>query len=248
MTYDLFVKSYKKDFPWLKNCLRSVSEKCHGFRNLVIVVPMQDLPEISTWGLTRETVVGFSEPEGLGYTIQQCVKLDADKYSDADFITYLDSDLYFTRECSPEMLMNNGKPVVYMTDWKKWTDPYGITKDVPWKPGSEHIVKQKVQYEFMRRHPFTYPRWLLKSFKEYVKREFGYDHWQYFLNGKFTHPMSEFNLLGSFAYVFYNGKFEFIDTESVKLPEPFVHQFWSHGGPGHKDNHDMLLKHGLTIT
>jgi hypothetical protein len=248
MDTDIFIKSYAKDFPWLKNCLRSISERCSGFRRTIILVPMLDLPAISTWGLTREVIVGVSEPAGKGYDIQQCYKMEADKYTDAELIMFFDSDLYAVKDINPKILNVDGKPTIYMTKWEKLTDKEEKKGATMWREVMEHIMKQSIPCEFMRRHPFVYPRWLLKSFRDYIEREFKFSIWEYFVGGKCKYPLSEFNLLGAFAWVFYKSKFNFVDTDSLTMPDPLVYQFWSHGGPGYADNHNMLLKHGLTIT
>ena len=248
MVTDIFIKSYRKDFPWLKNCLRSITERCRGFRKTILVVPNQDLDELKTWGLTQETVIGVDEPSGRGYDIQQCIKLEADKYSDADYITFFDSDLYATKELRPEMLFSNNKPIIYITALSSLNGEDRKIDAVPWRPVMEHVMKQKIQYEYMRRHPMTYPVWILKSFRDYVQREFKFNIWEYFVGGKCPHPLSEFNVIGAFAWVFYKNRFVFVNTEKGIMPEPFVVQFWSHGGPGHPFNAPLLLKYGLTIT
>jgi hypothetical protein len=93
------------------------------------------------------------------------VKLDADKYTDADFICYLDSDTIFTRPVTPELFFRDGKIAWMITPYEK--------VQTPWQPIVEKFLKRPVPFETMRRHPMVIPRWLLAELRAFCEREHG---------------------------------------------------------------------------
>lgn len=210
---DIFIKTYPDDYPWLEYCLRSIRKFATGFRKVVIVssAPLK----------ADATVFQVKEHIEDGYLSQQIFKLNADNFSDADYILHIDSDTIFTRPVSPETYFTNGK-----IDWLM--TPY-VKTETPWKAITEKFLKQPVEFEFMRRFPIMIPRWLYAAIRGFSERTHGVSADSYVVSQPYR-EFSEFNALGAFAYQFHNERFNWLNTENGNWPELTVDQRWSRGG------------------
>lgn len=219
VSHDLFIKSYRKDFPWLIYCLRSIAKFSSGFRDIIIVVPEEDRKEIDTWGLTMEKV--FSEVEyGRGYLLQQVRKLTADKYTDADVIVFIDSDCLLSKPFSPPDLYSNGKITMLMTPYTE------MPPDFPWQKPTEKALGFPCPYETMRRHPFVYPSRIIKACRDHIENLHQTDIEDYIMSQE---AFSEFNAVGSFCWEKHRESFDWIDTTKAnELPPLMLKQYWSH--------------------
>lgn len=218
MTYDIVIRSYKKDFKWLVYCLQSITKFCDGFRQVVVVVPDQDKEEIETWNLTKERIVSVHE-YGRGYLHQQTSKMLADTFTDADVIMFLDSDCVLTEPLRPEMLYTNGKLTMLITPYTEFPD------DFPWQKPTEKALGFPCPFETMRRHPFAYPSKILRECREHVEALHHQDITSYIMS---QHAFSEFNVIGSFCREMMPSWFHFIDTTKEPLPNTVLKQYWSH--------------------
>ncbi len=219
-TCDIFIKTYPPDYPWLAYCLRSINKFATGFRKSVIVHPEGQPPTGADIGYTYHGV--GEQPDG--YLWQMVIKLDADRYTDAAFILYIDSDTIFTKPVSPKNYMANGKVIWMLTPYEKVS--------TPWQPTIEKFLKKPVRFEFMRRQPFLVPRWLLAELRAFCEREHGITLDAYIL-GQPHRAFSEFNALGAFAYEFFRDEFVWVNTEETppdQWPVLTVMQSWSRGG------------------
>lgn len=219
MTTDIFIKSYRGDFEWLPGCLHSIQKYATGFRDVVIVVPDTD----SLDHLTVEKVIKVTEL-GHPYMFQQVVKMFADTYTNADFISFVDSDCVFTSPVTPETFMTNGKPNWLHTPW----DKTGEDARSAWGDVMLKCIGEFPPSEFMRRHPQLVPRWALEEFRGFVSSKHGVSLDHYILNQP-GRCFSEFNCLGFFLWLHHREKFHWINTEEW-LPPAVLKQFWSHGG------------------
>lgn len=220
-TCDIFIKSYKKDEEWLTYCLRSIERFCSGFTGIEIVVPSNDCFQSS---FDLEKCHWHIRPEygNDGYLSQQVFKLNADTFTNADYILFIDSDTMFTRPVTPKTYFKDGKIVWIIT-------PYSETQ-TPWEPITEKFLKMPVEYETMRRHPIVVPRWLLAEVQEFCQRAHNMSIADYVMSQP-AKEFSEFNVLGAHAYQFHRDKFHWVDTSKVpenEWPELTVNQEWSH--------------------
>jgi len=103
--YDIFIRTYPADYPWLDFCLVSIAKYTTGFRKIWIVSPEEP-------GLLRTTHEKhlniewkkMNEESPDGYLSQQIHKLYADVITDyePDYILHIDSDTLFTRPVTPQ--------------------------------------------------------------------------------------------------------------------------------------------------
>lgn len=222
MKYALFFKGYERDKSWLDYALRSVEKFCQGFDEIVIVMPDG---QHFTHQIAR--VVEIREQADCNhYLFQQSTKLHADAITEAEFITFSDSDTIFTRPVSPEMLFTDGK-----LNWMM--SPYADV-DTPWQSGASAFIGIPVAFEFMRRFPICVPRWLLTEVRAFCQNRHGMTLNEYVMAQEPPNPpFSEFNALGAYAYYFHPKQFNWIDTSQVpesEWPELVVLQSYSHDG------------------
>lgn len=212
MKTDIFIKTYKKDFPFLRYCLLSIQKFCTGFNEVVIVCPNKDVDLLKSYGFPDIRVVGIEE-KGNGYMYQQVVKLKAFNYCNAEAILYVDSDCVFIKPSSPKDFMHDGRPMLLRTKYDKPGMPLFYQKS------TEKATGFKSEWEYMRRHPMMHLREVLMSFP---------DMEQYVLSPE-NIQFSEFNYIGQMIEKHHAEKYVLTDTDFY-LPEKRLEQFWSHGG------------------
>ncbi len=230
MTYSILIKSFKKDFGWLAYCLKSIHKFATGFSEVVVIIPDDcDLP------LTAERLVKIHEPgpvasspnnHGTGYTFQQIVKMNADKYTTSDMVVHLDSDCVFTKPVTPNDLMVDEKPLWLMTPF---ADILPTDKNL-----EAHFESIKAfsgippEFEMMRRHSQMIPRWAYGCFRNYVQEKHGQSFETWALSQPFR-GVTEFNFIGQFLHREFPNFIHFHDTR-FGIPPSFVEQYWSWSG------------------
>jgi hypothetical protein len=217
VTTSLFIKSYRGDFRWLTYCLRSIQKFATGFQEIVIVIPDTDNLD----HLTAERVVKVKE-SGTPYLFQQVVKMYADTYTDADFISFVDSDCIFVEPVTPETFMTDGKVNWLYTPWEH------IPEDVKWREVMQKCLGEDPPAEMMRRHPQMIPRWALEEFRGFVAQKHGVSLEHYILSQP-GRSFSEFNVCGFYLWLYHHDKIHWINTEDY-LPPTVLSQYWSWGG------------------
>ncbi len=230
MTCSILIKSFQKDFGWLAYCLKSIHKFASGFSEVVVIIP-----DDCDLRLTAERLIKIHEPgpsasspnnHGTGYTYQQVVKMNADKYTTSDFVCHLDSDCIFVKPVTPNDLMVEGKPLWMMTPFM---DILPTDKNL-----NAHVESMKKfsgidpEFEFMRRHSQVIPRWAYGCFREYCLSRHNKTFEQYAMASGFR-GISEFNLIGDFLYREFRNFIHFHDTR-FGIPESYVLQNWSWDG------------------
>jgi hypothetical protein len=170
------------------------------------------------------------------YLGQQVTKLYADTYTDADFIIHVDSDCIFRRTCSPSDLCKGGRPELLVTPCSQFPGR------APWQIATERFLRSKMSYDFMRRQPLMYPRWIYGELRQYARDL----HKQELADYVMAQPplgFSEFNALGAFAYSFYRSAFHWVETDEIAFDERFCRIFWSREGlhEGHQCEIESIL-------
>jgi hypothetical protein len=239
-TVDILVRSYYKDFGWLSFCLRAIAKYCHGVRDVVVVVPEGSGERLRLAGVTPAHVQYCPQfPDD--YLGQQVTKLYADTYTDADFIIHVDSDCIFRRTCSPTDLCKGERPHLLVTSCSQFPDK------APWQIATERFLKSKIGYDFMRRQPLMYPRWIYGELRQYALNLHKQELADYVLDRP---PLgfSEFNALGAFAYSFYRSAFHWVETDEIAFDEQFCRIFWSREGLHEEHQYEIESILGLNNT
>lgn len=224
-TIDIFIKSYRKDFVWLKHALNSITRNVTGYNNVILLIPIADKELFDTRVLPDRTLVHYVSDEGDGYLRQQYYKLTAHKYSFADYILYGDSDCFFDHKIDLQDFIAGGKPEILYTDWSKVGDA------ICWRDPTERVMGEPVPFEFMRRNTCIYHRQTIVNL----------NNWKPDLESivmKSKH-FSEFNLIGAYAFKFEGMYYNFINTDNWTYTDPKAVQIWSHASkePGVSETH-----------
>ncbi len=230
MITDIFIRSYASDLPWVPYALRSLQKFVTGIRDIIISVPEEDLRGFKDLHLVKEILVPSRVPGSVmsGYLGQQCDKLRAHLYTDADTILFWDSDVLAVRRFSPDDLLINGKPRWLITPYAKLIKSDG-SPDVPWQPITEKAIGRPVEFEAMRCHPLMVPRTALIEFGIFMEQLHGMTLEQYIADQP-NREFSEWNCIGMWAYYYAPEFFSFWNTEVRGVPAPLVRQWWSWGG------------------
>lgn len=226
MTTDIFIKTYRHDFQWLQESLKTIRRFWSGHRNVVIVCPERDVQGLRSFATGgQEKIVGVKETND-GYIFQQAVKLNAHNYTDADHIVYSDSDCLWKAPTRPEHFFRGSKPYMLYTRWED------VPEALMWRGGTEHALKQRTPAEFMRRHPLVYPKSVLKKMDAWFIKNHGVPASQLMLRLGRQWRLSEFNVMGSWAWLHDHDAFYWIDTKAQRheVPEARLDQFWSYEG------------------
>lgn len=198
MTFDVFLKSWRKDRFMLDYCLRSLKKRATGFRQTIVLLPKADAVHFDGVDFRGAKVIWVDETIKNGYMGQQVFKHRAFEYSDADFILFPDSDCFAFNDISPSSFLNSeGKPIHLIT-------PYGGTGDKgmeAWKDITSRTVGFEVAFECMRAHPSIYHRETLSECVKYVEGVHG-KSLEAYVDSQPANHYSEFNVIGSFALKF----------------------------------------------
>lgn len=211
----IFIKTWKDDLPWLGYCLESIRKFGSGFENIILCADEDCRDFIEMFVHDAKTV--FVDKWGNGYIQQQWFKLNADKYTNADLILFVDSDCVFHTPFSPESYMRDEKPILMKTRYGN------LGGGEVWKKITEDFVGWEVEYEYMRRLPWMYRSSSLQGFRNMFPKL------GEVLKGKPGRDFSEFNALGAYIDKFENDQYFITDTE-VWIPDSVAKQFWSWGG------------------
>jgi hypothetical protein len=222
MECDIVIRSYYKDFQWLRYALRSIKRYCRGFSRVVLITPKSSQPKLDWMELGGDVTLTCPDYRD-DYLGQQVTKLTADIFTSAEYICHIDSDCVFCRRTTPDDLFESEKPVVRMTSYDD-LDPH-----LPWKELTEKLLQREIFYDFMRTPPYTFPRWIYKSFREHVLSKHSTSLESYIL-GQPYRGFSEFNALGAYAWLYYNDRFAWREIGPREGGDGPCRVFWSWGG------------------
>lgn len=208
MKTSIITITYDKDLEFLKYNLKSIEKFCHGYHENIVVIDDHENDCLETQKYLE--LIGqkyFINKEAKkikkGYIRQQYIKLFSEKYvsSEVDYICHVDSDNIFTDHHNPSVYFNDNNPILGMQKWKEMSNTV-------FKPWTDQTLEYKSDYNFMRRMPLVYHADLFPKLREYISNLKG-DIIDY-LNTLET--ISEYNLLGAYAFKFMPESFHWIDV------------------------------------
>jgi hypothetical protein len=234
---DIFIRSYKNDFEWLKYCLRSIKKFCKGFNDVHVAVPNEDVSALDF--LDGEIAHGVCD-KCEGYLAQQVTKMYADNFCNADYILHVDSDCIFFKETHPEDFFEHEKPIVLYDENVMAVCPiYSTIRPTPWPEIAKLTLGWFDEKEYMRRLPIIYPRWIYPEFRKFVQQVQKHDL-ETWICAQPYRQFSEFNTLGQWANRFHNDKFTWLKSGEK---ETCATQHWSWGGvEQHMQKIEQILK------
>jgi hypothetical protein len=236
MIIDIFIRTYIKDFKILTYCLYGIEKYLKGYRDIILTVKENeynllaehiDITKYKVYKVPNYNLI-YSKYNNPDYCGQQIDKLNADLYSNADYIFYVDCDVMIYNDFNLHELCfdENNKLIVFKSLWENVGDA---------KCWKKCLIELDLvsDYEYMRRLPQLYPTKYLKEIRLYIEskidKEFSLACFSLYQKTGF----SEFNIIGSFIDKFYPNEL------NLCLPESYLHtkynynancakQLWSH--------------------
>lgn len=223
---DLFIKSFKKDFWLLYLTLESIKRNVTGYNKLILLIPEAEKELFDTRNLPDRTEIHYVQEYGDKYLLQQVFKLQAYKYSYAEYIMFTDSDCFWVKPINLQDVVLD-KPEILCTPWSEVGD--GIV----WKEPTEKFIGEEVEFERMRRNQMCFLRSTLVAISEYAP-----NLEQTVME---SDRFSEFNCMAAYAYKYEKQNYTFTDTREWTYIEPIAEQVWSHASKekGQSETHHL---------
>lgn len=230
-TIDLFIKSYKKDFWLLHIALETIRRNVTGYNSIILLIPEHEKHDFDTRNLPDRTLIHYvQENYSNGWMHQQVFKLQAYKYSNADYIMFSDSDCLADHPINLQDFIVDDRPEILYTDWARVGDA------VAWRAPTERFMKGTVDWEFMRRNNCVFHRSTLEAISQYEP-----NIETVVMNSE---KFSEFNVIGAFAFKYERHKYNFINTDDWTYVEPRMLQVWSHAD---KNGDELHMKEWIRV-
>jgi len=193
---DILIRTYFRDFCWLKLSVQSIVNFVDGFRRIVIVMPQSsferlrgdEIPESA-----RATVLCCPDYAD-DYLGQQVTKLNADQFTDASLIAHIDSDSIFRVPCSlPVLLSKSGRPVIRVL-WRSRRAP-----NDGWRRCVADFHGEALPFDVLAPPPYVFSRDLYPSLRRYcrMRHAVGLEEW---CLERRADRLSEFGLLAGQAW------------------------------------------------
>lgn len=239
MQHQILIASYRKDFPWLRHCLRSLEKFSYGFLPPVVAVSFYDLVE--ALALVREAGSGaqVKQWDGPGFGRAQDAMMSGDLLCPrADYYWLLGSDCLALKPFTPaDYCAPNGLPyMLYHTwDYLQLHHPAAMH----WRAGTEDALGWRSHGEFMRRLPLAYPKSMLEPMRRHIADRHGVRFTTYVHDRvNRVKNFSESNVMGEWAWKMRFDAYQWICLDGYGPVEQFklslrdspIIQFWSHGG------------------
>jgi hypothetical protein len=250
MKLQLFTKTYRNDFEWIRNAIRSVlNHSCDTKTNWHIICEDDEKAELEQIVQQQKNeamefypmdiyVVGRSQYWGdtagmPGYLAQQWIKMNAHRVITSGYILNWDSDVIAKKPFSHFSFCGADKPILYFTPFN-----HLITGgDVNIHNQRRFLMKEifqmpEIAFEWMRGMPLWTHSEILRVGSE--RRE-----WKMFYEKlKANAPgVSEFNIIGQLSNLYFPDAYEYRNTQNYKTwsgafsdAEAITVQSWSYGG------------------
>ncbi len=236
--HQVLIASYRRDFIWLKHCLRSLEKFSRDFMSPVIAVPAEDHAECYKLVQQNSIHAHVEVWNGPGFGRAQDAMMTGDQLCPhADYVWLLGSDCLATKSFSPADYCDaEGKPIMLYHSWEhmKAHAPEAYF----WRAGVEKAFGWESKGEFMRRLPLAYPCAMLAPMREFIAKRHSMP-----FNGYVWHNVnkvrnfSESNVMGEWAWRHAQDAYNWICLDNNPAPAPAtglpITQFWSHGGLDH---------------
>lgn len=235
MKTSIVTVSYDKDLEWLKYSYKSIQKFCKEYHSYHVILDDHENDCVNCMQFCKDNNIKFHIDTNAkniqsGYVRQQYMKLMADVYvpDDCDLICHVDSDSIFHDFHDPSIYFckESNKPAMLMTPYSA----FGGMLD-HWLKSTSDFMQETVEYEFMRRMPLIYPKWLFFELRNWVLDKHKVSLLDY-LKGLDT--FSEYNALGAYCYKYHRNFYKWVDTTKDSFINlPFL-QSWSHGSISEK--------------
>lgn len=241
MNASLFISSYKRDFPYLKYCVRSINKFARGFHEVVLQIPDTDWaeftdligPEIMGQDTIKYVPLALKEWPGKGFLFHMFSIMNADKHCrNADFIGHFDSDAIFTEPVTPDTFIKDGKPILQYERFESIGKRHpGVLK---WQQNAQACLPFPIHYEAMRGLPHFYELNTYERARELIEQHarMGLDEWIKRGPNAYPQDFAEHVTLGNVAIHCFHEDYQLVDMAMQDNPDRSrwpTRQHWSHG-------------------
>jgi hypothetical protein len=235
--HQFLIASYAKDFPWLRQCLRSLEKFSDGFLPPVVAVDVQDAPEAGEVIEKANSGAIVKIWNGPGFGRAQDAMMNGDILCPgADYVWLLGSDCLAVEPFNLSAYCDaEGKPYMLWNTWKHLRK-FG-PETLFWRAGVEKALGWESNGEYMRRLPLAYPTRMLAPMREFIARRHNTPFNEYvWHNVNRLRNFSESNVMGEWAWRHARDDYHWVCLDKGETPwvgkwptNPIV-QHWSHGG------------------
>lgn len=238
-----FICTYKRDFPYLKYCVRSLNRFARGFHEVVIQFPEEDWPqfteiigpEIMGQDTIKYVPIAGKEWPGKGMLWHMAQIMHADKLCrNADYILHFDSDAIFTEPITPDTFIKYGRPYLQYERFESIGKRHpGVLQ---WQKNTQNCLQFDIHFETMRGLPHCYEINTYEKARDLMMLKTQMDVNEYIMQGRNEYPQEfcEHVTLGNVAIQCFAKDYELIDMSLQENPDrsrwPVI-QAWSHGDP-----------------
>lgn len=234
MQTDMMIVTYRRDFPYLEWCLKSIAKFARGFNQLHILVPHEDVEDAQklTWcGIEFPFKVrGYEEKPGKGMLWHMRQVLYADQWSDADYIAHLDADCIFTEPITPADFFKEDRVILRYEPFTHIGRRH--PQVLRWQECTQRCLPFPVIYETMRCLPLVYHRNTYLETRFLMAKATGKTVPEYILEqqNEFPQTWCEHVTLGNVAMNYFPEQYFPVEQKSDEVtPNNKLQQFWSHG-------------------
>lgn len=222
MSVSVFIRSYRKDFPWLQYCFKSLEMRLHGHLEIILQIPKQDIRYLPVdLYPPQETKIYDTEEPCNGYVAQQISKVNADALCKGDHILFIDSDCILKEDLDVASFFDNGKPMMLTREWANVGDA------LCWKAPTEKALGMEAPFEYMACMPLIHDRRACEVTRNRIAGTHKCSANAYIAR---QDTFSEFNAMGAAAAVYLADSYSVRPAQPGTDNYPRVRQFWSHGG------------------
>lgn len=238
MKLTLFIVTFKRDFPYLRYCFRSISKFCSGFHECLVLVPVWDLADVKPLTMEWNSTIPLRfitgnewAKQGMLWHMYEIMRSDL-HCPDADFIAHFDADCVFTKPVSPDTYFKDGKPYLRYEPFESIGKRH--PENMVWQGVTQVCLPFPVLHETMRGHPEIYHRGLYGATRTLmqIQTKEPLDVWLKKQRNEFPQTFCEHVTLGNVALQFYRDLYETVQQDSdVVKPDCCFYQAWSHCPP-----------------
>lgn len=227
--------TFDNDLKWLDKSWYSYKLFCNEYSsyNVVIDDHNDDCAQSREW-LEANHINYHIDTEAkhikTGYVRQQYMKLFCDQYvpEDTDWICHVDSDSIFLEEHTPDVYFGeSGKPIMLIESYDHINRAHTGENNDHWRQIITDALKldEPVEYEFMRRMPLVYPKWLFEEVRQWFIDNHGMTIFNYL---KDKDNFTEYNFLGAYCWMYHRDLYEWVDVADEKSDwkdVPFMQEY-----------------------
>lgn len=238
MNADILIVTFRRDFPYLAYCARSIVKFARGFQSVTLLVPHEDVIDAtalcidagSSKGAVQWIIKGYDERPGKGMLWHMRQIMYADQWCTAAMIAHIDGDCVFDSPITPENFLEGGKIILRYEPFTSICKRHDAMSR--WQDCTQKILPFPVKHETMRGHPEVYHRSTYPLARDLIQHKLNIRIDEYILScqNEFPQTFCEHVTLGNVAMEKQPDLYHPVrQLSDCPTPDNKVFQAWSHG-------------------